>query len=436
MSQHRMAVFAGVSRIGTVGFDSQEEAFSFEYDAEWRARGDSFSISPHILIHGAAPASGTVRRFLENLLPEGRALDIASTTYQVSKNNVYGLIRELGRETAGALTFLEEGRTPEGVETTKREVTRDELAKRIAERAEIPFSVWDNKVRLSIAGFQDKLAVYQEDGRMFLVEGRLASTHILKPEPVDKRTPFLVANEHFCMRLAARLDLPVAEVDIQRLPDAMLVVKRFDRIRRNDDVHRLHVIDACQALNVPVAYKYELNFGTGRDVRHIRDGVSFNRLNSLSDYTVRKAVTQRDLLRWAIFQYLIGNSDAHGKNVSFFADPEGMSLAPFYDLVSVVQHEGIDHEMAMAYGDEFVIANIRPYDWALLAQAVSAPRGLLVREMRRMARLAEEQALEQTADGIYAQEEREMVGRISAFVVQQARALAEAAEATSSVELD
>jgi serine/threonine-protein kinase HipA len=60
MSQHRMAVSAGVSRIGTVGFDSQEEAFSFEYDAKWRARGDSFSISPHILIHGAAPASGTV----------------------------------------------------------------------------------------------------------------------------------------------------------------------------------------------------------------------------------------------------------------------------------------------------------------------------------------------------------------------------------------
>jgi serine/threonine-protein kinase HipA len=105
-------------------------------------------------------------------------------------------------------------------------------------------------------------------------------------------------------------------------------------------------------------------------------------------------------------------------------------------MVSVAQYEGMNHEMAMAYGDEFAIANIRPYDWALLAQAVSAPRGLLVREMRRMARLAEVQALEQTADGIYAQEERDMVGRLSAFVVQQARALAEAAEATSSVELD
>jgi serine/threonine-protein kinase HipA len=54
---------------------------------------------------GAPAASSTIRRFVENLLPEGRALDIVSTTHQVSKNNVYGLIRELGQETAGALSW-------------------------------------------------------------------------------------------------------------------------------------------------------------------------------------------------------------------------------------------------------------------------------------------------------------------------------------------
>jgi serine/threonine-protein kinase HipA len=57
-------------------------------------------------------------------------------------------------------------------------------------------------VRLSIAGYQDELAVYEEDGRMYLVEGKLASTHILKPEPADNRLPMLVANEHFSMSLA------------------------------------------------------------------------------------------------------------------------------------------------------------------------------------------------------------------------------------------
>ena len=47
-----------------------------------------------------------MRRFLENLLPEGRALDIVASTYQVAKNNLYGLIRELGQETSGALAFF------------------------------------------------------------------------------------------------------------------------------------------------------------------------------------------------------------------------------------------------------------------------------------------------------------------------------------------
>lgn len=42
---------------------------------------------------GAQPATGyavgAVRRLVENLLPEGRALDITATTFHVSKSNVY-----------------------------------------------------------------------------------------------------------------------------------------------------------------------------------------------------------------------------------------------------------------------------------------------------------------------------------------------------------
>ena len=39
-------------------------------------------------------------------------------------------------------------------------MTKEELSERIKDRARIPFSVWDGKVRLSIAGYQDKVAVY------------------------------------------------------------------------------------------------------------------------------------------------------------------------------------------------------------------------------------------------------------------------------------
>ena len=119
-------------------------------------------------------------------------------------------------------------------------------------------------------------------------------------------------------------------------------------------------------------------------MRDIRDGVSFGRLFSIAQYTVEKAVTRLGLLRWALFQYLIGNADAHGKNMSFFCTPAGLALAPCYDLVSVMQYEGLDHELAMAYADEFRLEQIRPYDWAEFAVHTNIPRRLLVREMMRM----------------------------------------------------
>jgi serine/threonine-protein kinase HipA len=435
MTQHELSVFDGHSRIGNVRYESLEERFSFAYDGAWRNDGSSYSISPHILTSGSTAAPGTVRRFLENLLPEGRALDVVASTYQVSKNNLYALIRQLGHETSGALSFLPADATPDHQVTTRREITREELQGRIDERAETPFAVWDGRVRLSIAGYQDKLAVYQQDERMYLVEGELASTHILKPEPADSRLPMLVANEHFSMSLAARLRLSAARVSILRVPDPVLVVERFDRMRIADGVRRLHIIDGCQALNLPVAYKYERNFGSGHDVRDIREGVSFERLFSITDYTVRKAVTRLALVRWALFQFLIGNADAHGKNISFFCRPEGLALAPYYDLVSATQYDGFYQELSMAYGDEFRLDAIRPYDWAMFALRTSIARPVLAREMRRIASNAPPAATEQANMAVYQGAEKELVARIAAFVQRQAAALVDMAAPMLKVEL-
>src|SRR3972149_1618973 len=126
MSQHALWVFDDAhSRVGTVDYDSLEDRFSFGYVPEWRERADAYPLSPHVPLSGAPASSSTVRRFIENLLPEGRALDIVSTTHSVSKNNVFGLIRQLGRETAGALSFLPGGGLAATQPTVKREVNRD-----------------------------------------------------------------------------------------------------------------------------------------------------------------------------------------------------------------------------------------------------------------------------------------------------------------------
>ena len=46
------------------------------------------------------------------------------------------------------------------------------------------------------------------------------------------------------------------------------------------------------------------------------------------------ATSRVTLFRWTLFNILIGNSDAHLKNISFIAGPAGYELAPHYDLLS------------------------------------------------------------------------------------------------------
>ena len=87
-------------------------------------------------------------------------------------------------------------------------------------------------------------------------------------------------------------------------------------------------------------------------MRKLREGVSFEVLFSRVEQTVNKAASRLTLLRWALLQFLMGNSDAHGQNFSCFVRREWLEPAPWDDLVSVVQYPGIAHELAM-WGDAF-----------------------------------------------------------------------------------
>lgn len=432
--EHFLRVVTNGKAVGKLGFESMQGHYSFQYDEAWREQKDAFSLSPHILHSGGEPAAGVVHRFLENLLPEGRALEVASIVYQISKSNVYGLIGALGAEPVGAFSFLPvEGEPGLGIprEPVRREISNDELSQRIRERDAIPFPVWDKKVRLSVAGYQDKLQVMVEGERISLVDGTLGSTHILKPESRSPNTPFMVANEHFCMSLAAAMGLPVATVEIRRIPEAILLIGRFDRVplRAADDpthivgVARLHIIDSCQALDVPSHYKYERNLGHGAHVRDIREGVSFEKLFSLEKHFEEPARAKTFMLRWALLQLLIGNSDAHGKNLSWFLRRTRLSPAPMYDLVSINAYGGADvveQELAMAYGDAFLLEEVGAFQMVAFAKRIGMRTALLSREMVRMAQAAKKLAPELVQAAVYIDEERDLVGQVSNFVCAQA----------------
>ncbi len=442
---HTLSLWADGQKVATMGYEPMNDRWSLDYEAAWIDTPQAFPLSPALPLHPPVNgyAVGAVKRFVENLLPEGRALEITATTYRVSKSNIFALINALGTETTGAFRFWRSDEVPPSiVATPPREVTRDELNRRLNERDSIPLAVWDGKVRMSIAGVQDKLMVYldrplEEGGRLFLVESPLASTHIIKPEPGRALTPHLVVNEHFCMSLAQRMGLPVAPVSIYRTPTPVLIVSRFDRTVAEEAtgpvVHRLHIIDACQASDLPAAYKYERNFGSGEHGRNIREGVSFELLFNRVEQTVNKAVARLTLLRWALFQFLIGNSDAHGKNFSFFVRREGLEPAPWYDLVSVAQYPGIDHELAMAFGDAFSLDEIGAFQLADFSKRCGINRALLKREAARMAKLAVDKAPLQAQAVDYLDGERAFANQLRDFIVAQASLLSRLASDAAKV---
>lgn len=433
---HALHVWSEEARVATIEHEGRDDHWSLGYAESWVANTQSFPLSPALpLLRPAASAS--IKRFIEHLLPEGRALDVAVAYNGLAKTNIFGLIWALGAETAGALRFTgdETAAQPAG-EVAMREVALQELDQRIGDRERVPLTVWDGKVRMSVAGLQDKLLVYldrpmielgRNGGRLFLVDGlHLASTHILKPDTGNFQAPHLAVNEHFCMSLARRMGLPVAEVSLLRTPRPVLVVRRFDRelgdIDGHPRVYRRHIIDACQACDLPVAYKYERNLGNAPLVRNIRDGVSFERLFGCAELTANKAAARLSMLRWALFQFLIGNSDAHGKNYSFFVRPGGLlEPTPWYDLVSVLQYEGFDTDLAMAYGDVFCHAEVSAFSLADFATRCGVDRQLMRREGQRLARLAAAHAAVQVQAADYEDgAERAFVQGIATFVDCQA----------------
>jgi serine/threonine-protein kinase HipA len=259
----------------------------------------------------------------------------------------------------------------------------------------------------------------------FLAEGTLASTHILKPEPVEEIVAGLASNEFFCMRLAAACGLEVATVQLRHLPEPVLMVERFDRrtVAGNgntggETVDRQHVMDGCQALGLPVDAKYERLYGSGRDVKHIRDGASLPHFFALLQHSAQPLAQRQKLLRWAIFQVLIGNTDAHAKNLSFFAGLSGVSLAPAYDLVSTyaMNREVIEDNFAMSIGDAFCQEELSSLEWAVMAERCGLAKAQVGQELRRLAGSINKQLPAIVADCVSQGADRAVLERIQAGI--------------------
>ncbi|MFX1682069.1 HipA domain-containing protein [Mitsuaria sp. CC2] len=397
-----LAIRTSGRRIGTLSRDPARDLFDFVYDEDWFRSEDSFPLSPRMPMRSdTSKPNGTPFHplpsttptamggsFFQNLLPEGQALEVAAQANGLSKTNLASLLAAVGAETTGALSITRAGEstTPPASGAEMRALPLSELSERIRDRASTPFSIWDGKFQPAIAGLQDKIAVFEDHGELFLADGGgFASTVILKPAPQNPRFGDLPAIEHVCMHLAAAVGIPTARTRLLHVPEPVLLVERFDRRRSTDGrVERLHIIDACQGLGLTPELKYERAYGDQEAVKHLRDGASLRQLFGLSAASASPLSMRMQLVDRLIFNVLIGNTDAHGKNWSFFIERRAglLSLAPAYDLVDVeaVADEHMSTSFAMGIGDAFHLEELGAFQWASMAMECGlAPRQLATR---------------------------------------------------------
>ena len=395
--------------VGTLKAEGRELVFNYDHD--WLARSHAFPVSPRIPLELADYAGEEVLFFFANLLPEGNVLDTLCRLRRLPKGNVYRLLEAFGRECAGAFELVPDGAIDER-KPTYEPYSQEQLSKDFAAlRDNIPLLQRHDQLRLSLAGAQNKIPVRYAQGMLSLPMEGAASTHILKPalQP-EKHYPHAVHNEALCMRLAAKVGIPVAAVQLMSDPEPFLLIERFDRVVDGEQVHRLHQLDFCQLAGVLPDQKYEADGGPSlADIFNLVDAYS--------------AVPARDrlqLIDWLLFNYLIGNADAHAKNASMLYGRDGrLRLAPAYDLLSTAYWPEVSDKMATAIGGEYRPEWVMQRHWQRIAEKLGLNLTLLRRRALGLATAANDH-LSRTADDLGMSPESPVVKSVRQLLAKRA----------------
>lgn len=284
-----------------------------------------------------------------------------ATRLRKDPTDVFGLLKEVGRDCAGAVQIVPEGEALNHESTEDVEwLTERELALTLDELSDRPLADDPARgIRISLAGAQDKLVVVFRDDRFGLPRAATPSSRILKPPSTVRRGrrgdrlayPDLVANEAFCMSLGAMTGFAVAKTEVLPIEgEPTLLIERYDRTLEDGRLRRIHQEDFCQALGVPSRLKYEQDGGPGTRAF----------LELIDRWSVDVASDRDALIGRIAFNFLIGNADAHAKNYSLLHSADGIRLAPAYDLVSTAVYPHLATEMATSIRGVFDPAAVEP----------------------------------------------------------------------------
>ena len=385
----------------------------FAYDRAWLDSGQFIPLSVTMPRQIEEFPDDVTRPFFDNLLPEGDIRTAIAKLKRVSERNTFALLEEIGGDCAGAISLW-----PEGEEPRKNEgytaVSDERLNKLLADMQKRPLLVIEDELRLSLAGAQEKLPVYYDGAQLFLPRGSAPSSHILKPG--SPGFPHMPANEHFCMRLATALQLPVPVSAILRKPIPLYLVQRYDRSTGLDGtLTRIHQIDFCQALNLPSAKKYEKEGGPGLSAC----------FDVIATYSTQPAKDRFNLISWVIFNYLIGNADAHAKNLALLITSEGISLAPFYDLISTAAYPDLTLDLALKVGGENRPEWIQQRHWGAFAGISGANPRIVWKTIAELSTAITQKSRELLADLNFENDEHDTLEKVCLLVEARASRLSQ-----------
>jgi serine/threonine-protein kinase HipA len=369
----RLNVFLNAVRVGEIERRSPSRyRFTYAPSALEARRAKEVALSASLPLRPETFSPSATSPFFEGLLPEGGVRSAIARSFRISEEDGFGLLRALGADCAGAVAVLppEAEPAPPGGGTL-RPLSPRQLEQLVDDLPRNPLGVdaRDAGVRLSLGGIQHKLVLAGNVIRGFSqpVDGA-PSTCLLKPE--FGQYPDLVANEAFCMKVAETSGLRTASVDITDIGSTRcLYVDRFDRMAGVDgNVTRVHQEDMCQALGISPVAKYEDNGGPSivavvELLRALRGPYAARDIN--------------DFVHAVLINFLLGNSDAHGKNFALLYEPgSGVRLAPLYDVVSTAVYPDLTDKMAMAIGGVADPAKVDMEAWVRLAEECRLGRGI------------------------------------------------------------
>ena len=301
--------------------------------------------------------------FFAGLLPESEAARrVIALKYKINANNTFSLLRAIGYDCAGAIS-LQDLDEPiidnEWHQLTTSVLSENELAQNIRELPDKPLFIGVKGLRLSLAGVQDKAAVVLKEGKVCLPNQGCPTTHILKP--ALKGFPGSVQNEYLCLRIAQAMKMGAVAAEIRCAKEVTyLLVERYDREVVRDKIRRIHQEDFCQALGIRSNNKYQKDGGPG-----------FKQCFDLLLNTTKPAINRNKLVELLVFNLLIGNTDAHGKNFSLLhASPDVIQLAPAYDILSTYSYAGLSREMSMKIGNSYYGIKVMEKDWEKLCASI------------------------------------------------------------------